>query len=449
MSSRAQAELAGADLRQHGAEPLPDRGGAGEHRHPPGVRHPHQPGLERPAAGALDAVREPDADMAALRARRRLPLREVVPARRLQHLRLAGRIIAAVVLHGGAGARLERLGVGHLLGRDQVAPPQLGALQLQFARDAVHQTLHREGGLRIAGAAHRRHRGLVGGGDRDLHRQRRQQIGPAHHRGRVVGDVDVLERIGAELVNEPAAHAQELAAGVDRDVDRPVLVALLRGVGEMLAPVLDPFDRAPDQLGGRHHRDVFRIDAELGTEAAADVGGRDPQPALVEIEQRGQRLEQVVRLLGRGPDRHPAVDTAALGDQAAAFDRMGGAAVLPELLVEDVRGLGEGGRGVAVGDLEGRDDVAVELAPHRRRVRRRRPGGSRRPPAAARSRPRPARRRPRRRSGRRRPRWRRSRRRRTPRRRRARTTTAGRAACPNWNGAASAAGPSPARDRRA
>ena len=80
MSSRAQAELAGANLRQRGAQPLPDRGGAGEHRYAPGVRHPHQAGLERPAPGALDAVRQPDADIAALRSRGGLAARESRPS---------------------------------------------------------------------------------------------------------------------------------------------------------------------------------------------------------------------------------------------------------------------------------------------------------------------------------------------------------------------------------
>ena len=62
-------------------KPLPDRGGAGEYRDAPGVRNPHDARLERPAAGALDAVREPDADVAALRARCGLALRESRPSR--------------------------------------------------------------------------------------------------------------------------------------------------------------------------------------------------------------------------------------------------------------------------------------------------------------------------------------------------------------------------------
>ena len=101
-----------------------------------------------------------------------------------------------------------------------------------------------------------------------------------------------------------------------------------------------------------------------------------------------------------------------------------GAAMLPEILVEHMRGLGEGRVDVAERDLVGGDDVDVELAPDRRRVRRAGLAAVGDRAAAPRSRPRPARRRPRRGSGCRRSRSRPARRHRTPRRRRARTATA-------------------------
>ena len=77
---------------------------------------------------------KPDAEIAAVLARRRLPRREIVPADRRQHLGLAGRIVAAVVLDRHAGARLERLRVRHLLRRNEIAPPHLGAVELHLAR---------------------------------------------------------------------------------------------------------------------------------------------------------------------------------------------------------------------------------------------------------------------------------------------------------------------------
>ena len=76
-----------------------------------------------------------------------------------------------------------------------------------------------------------------------------------------------------------------------------------------------------------HHRDVLGIDAKLGAEAAADVGGDDAE-ALVKVHQRGQRLLQIMRLLGRGVHRDTAVGLPQLREQSARLDRMRRAAVL-------------------------------------------------------------------------------------------------------------------------
>ena len=86
-------------------------------------------------------------------------------------------------------------------------------------------------------------------------------------------------------MNQPAADTQEPGIGVDRDLDRPVLVPFLGGVGEVLAPILDPFDRAPEQLGGRDHRDVFGVHAKLGTEATADIGRNDADRVGITLQQ--------------------------------------------------------------------------------------------------------------------------------------------------------------------
>src|SRR5262249_60683197 len=229
------------------AQALSDRGGAGEYRYASRIRYPHQAGLERTTPGALDAVREPDAEIAALSSRGSLTLGKVLPARRLQAVRLRGGIIAAVVAHAGAGARLERLGVGHLLSRDEIAAAYLRAVKAQFARQAIHESFHGEGRLRVAGPAHRRHRRLVSGGDDHVDGQRRKDVGPAHHGSRVVRDVDVLQRVRAEIVDQPAVDREELSIPARRNVERPILVAFLGGVGGMLAPVLAPLDRSLEQ----------------------------------------------------------------------------------------------------------------------------------------------------------------------------------------------------------
>ena len=194
-------------------------------------------------------------------------------------------------------------------------------------------------------------------------------IGPAHHRGGIVRDVDVLQRIGAEVVDEAAAHAEHLAVGVDRDVDRPVLVALLRGVGEMLAPVLDPFDRALEQLRRRHHRDVLRIDAKLRTEAAADIGRHHAQPALVDVEQRGQRSGTGRAPSGSMPRRSCFVGRGGIRRRCRgprSDGRRRGAARAPR--GTHARPCAKAASASPKFDLVGGDDVGVELAAHRRRA---------------------------------------------------------------------------------
>jgi len=88
----------------------------------------------------------------------------------------------------------------------------------------------------------------------------------------------------------------------------------------MLAPVLDPFERAPEQFRRRHHGNVLRIDAELGPKSAADVGRRHPDARFLQVEQHGERLAQIVGLLGRGPDGQRIVGSAELDQDAAALD---------------------------------------------------------------------------------------------------------------------------------
>ena len=123
-------------------------------------------------------------------------------------------------------------------------------------------------------------------------------------------------------MQQAPAYAEDAAVVRGGDLDLPVLVALLDRGEEMLAAVLDPGDRAFQELRGGCDRHVLRIDAELRAEAAADVRRRDAQAIVVEVEQTHERIEEVVRLLGRGPHRERTIGFAVLGEDAAAFDRM-------------------------------------------------------------------------------------------------------------------------------
>ena len=167
-------------------------------------------------------------------------------------------------------------------------------------------------------------------------------------------------------MDQPAADAAHLAVGVGRDLDSPILIALLRRIGEMFAAILDPFDRTAQQSRCGDRGDVFGINAKLWAKPAADIGRGDAQPAFVEIDVIGQRVLQIVSLLRRGPDLRFAVGD--LRQDAAAFHGMGGAAVDPKILMHDMGGLGERRVAVAVSDLVGDDPVRGQLAAHRRRA---------------------------------------------------------------------------------
>ena len=161
-----------------------------------------------------------------------------------------------------------------------------------------------------------------------------------------------------------SAHATDASIGVRCDLDRPILIAFLYRVGEMLAAVLDPFHRAVKKRRGGDHRNILGIHAEFRAETAADIRRRHAQSAFVEIDEFGKRMHEIVRFLGRRPHRQLAVGD--LRKDAATFHRMGAAAMNPELVAQHVRGAGKRRRYVAVGDLVGHDLVRREFAAHRR-----------------------------------------------------------------------------------
>ena len=247
-------ELLGADLRERGLDSLPHRHGAGVDRDAAGAADPHDAGFERAAAGALHAVAEPDAEIAAFGARARLARGEAGIVDGLERHALTAEKVAAVEGDRRAGAGLERRDIGHLLRRHEIAAPHLRAVEAELVRDAVEQALHRECAFRIAGAAHRHGGDLVGLGHAHVELIGRQHVGTGQRGRGVVRQVDALRRVGAFVVDHLAAHAEEAAVVVEGDVEVPILVALLHGGEEMLAPVLDPFDRPPQQQARRRQR---------------------------------------------------------------------------------------------------------------------------------------------------------------------------------------------------
>ena len=110
-----------------------------------------------------------------------------------------------------------------------------------------------------------------------------------------------MRRVGALVVRELAAHAEQLAVIVERGFEVPILVALLHRGQKVLAAILDPFDGPAQFEACRRDRDLFRIHDEFRTKAAADVGRDHAHLVLVEPQQRHQERPHLVRELGRRP----------------------------------------------------------------------------------------------------------------------------------------------------
>ena len=134
---------------------------------------------------------------------------EVVPPDQRLDLLQRGREVAGVVDQRPTVLEDQAVVVRHLLGPDEVAQPDLGAVQAALAGDRVHHPLHHEAALRPAGAP-------VG---RDEH-------------GVGVEAVE-LDPVGPGLV-----RAEQLGRGDDRH-DQPV-----RRVGAVVVPELAPTARA-------------------------------------------------------------------------------------------------------------------------------------------------------------------------------------------------------------
>ena len=154
------AKLVGHDLREGRFLPLAVRRRADEHVHLAGRVHPDdrafpQTSLEpdrarhlrRAETADLDVGRDADADVAALRARRRLLPAEVLVADVRQRLVEHRLVIAAVVLEARDHivAVVER--------RNQIAPPDFSRVHTDLVREQIEEALEHERGFGTSGPA--------------------------------------------------------------------------------------------------------------------------------------------------------------------------------------------------------------------------------------------------------------------------------------------------------
>ena len=167
-----------------------------------------------------------------------------------------------------------------------------------------------------------------------------------------------------------AAHGEHPAVGIGRDLEVPILLALVVGGGEALAAILDPLHRRAEQVGCRRHHQLLRVERVLRPEAAADMRRDHPHLALGKAERVDDDALGLVRHLGAIPDREQLFGGVEAREHGTGLDRMAAALVDAETLCDPMRGFRERTLGVAVFQRPLRDQVVRAIEPRLWRTRR-------------------------------------------------------------------------------
>ena len=146
-------ELGGDDLREAGVVALALTGQPRDGQHAATRLDPHVGALVRPDAGALDVRSEPDAEVAMVCSRRRLP---VAKAGQVDHLLGHGEpgwVVATVVLCRPAVLESQSNVPWKIVRLQEIAPPHFVRLERQLAGDPIDQALHDEARVGPTGAS--------------------------------------------------------------------------------------------------------------------------------------------------------------------------------------------------------------------------------------------------------------------------------------------------------
>ena len=93
------------------------------------------------------------------------------------------------------------------------------------------------------------------------------------------------------------------------------------GGGEVLGPILDPFDWAAGEDRGVGNEKVLGKEVAADAEAPAGIGGAHVNAGWRSSQQAGQDLAVVVRDQCRTPDRELVPARVEVADQSSRFER--------------------------------------------------------------------------------------------------------------------------------
>ena len=165
----ADAEHVGDDLREHREVSLALRADAGRDAHGAARLDRDARAFVRTDARAFDVAGDADADVPALGAQPRLLLaQELLVADHLRRLLERRQVVAAVVDERRRVLKHDFVVVRKSIRAEQVALPDLDAIDAELLRRDVEQPLAHEHAVLPARAAHRRHDRLVREDRREL-----------------------------------------------------------------------------------------------------------------------------------------------------------------------------------------------------------------------------------------------------------------------------------------
>jgi hypothetical protein len=268
-------------------------------------------------------------------------------------------LVAAAVEHVA-----RRRGVGKVLRPHQIAAPYLGGVEPEIARDEIDHALGHGGGDRMAHGAVLRGDDLVLRHDAQRCLVGAHAIGPREQTEDLAALDDARARIrgvGPHRGGDAGPHRGQDAVAVGRHLDAERLLARVDIGQERLASARNELDGPPERQRERADGHVILVDVDLDAEAAADVGGDDPDARLAQREELREDGLHHVRDLGRDPHRERACRGLVVGDQAARLERHAGVAARGERARPHAARAGECALDVAGREARLGEGVVAEL----------------------------------------------------------------------------------------
>jgi hypothetical protein len=213
--------------------------------------------------------------------------------------------------------------VRELVRWDEVLPPHVGRIHLQFARQHVHRALDKVGRFRTPRSAIRVGRRLVGEHFGEGRADGGNVVGRVRHQHRERGNGGREQHVvGADVGDEPQLQPEHGAIALGCNIHIADDVAPVRCGHERLRTVFHPLHREP-QAPGHHGGNIFLgVDVDLRAEAAANLWGDGPDLILPHAGHGRDHRAEDVRILRRRPDGHGALARLEVSDHTSRLHRV-------------------------------------------------------------------------------------------------------------------------------